>query len=365
MTATVDCVIIGAGVVGLAAGRALALSGQEVLVLDQAPVIGRETSSRNSEVIHAGIHYTTGSLKARLCLAGRELLYAYCPTRGIPHRRIGKIIVATAAAEVHDLEKYRAQALANGVDDLVWLSAGQVAGLEPEVRSAAALLSPSTGIIGSHQYMLALQADLESAGGRVVLDTRVEAVGRARGGFDVRTAAGDHLACSRLVNSAGLQAPGLAARIEGVSPAAIARAWYAKGHYFGLRGRSPFRRLVYPVAEKAGLGIHVTLDLAGVARFGPDVAWTDRIDYSFDAARRGSFVAAVRRYYPALDGSRLQPAYTGIRPRINGPDEPAADFRIDGRARHGVAGLVNLFGIESPGLTASLAIAAEVAALLT
>jgi L-2-hydroxyglutarate oxidase LhgO len=281
------------------------------------------------------------------------------------HRRLGKIIVATSSAEVPVLEKYRAQALANGVDDLVWMSAGQIAGYEPEVRCTAGLLSPSTGILSSHEYMLALQGDIESSGGRVVLNTRVDTVDRRGGQFEVRTGSGDRLSCGRLVNAAGLHAPDFAAAIDGVSAAAIPRAWYAKAHYFSLQGRSPFRRLVYPVAEKAGLGIHVTLDTAGAARFGPDVSWIDHIDYAFDEARRSSFVQSIRRYYPALDAARLQPAYTGIRPKISGPDEPAADFRIDGENRHGVAGLVNLFGIESPGLTASLAIADEVQALLT
>jgi L-2-hydroxyglutarate oxidase LhgO len=336
----------------------------EVLVLDQGPVIGHETSSRNSEVIHAGIYYPSGSLKASLCVAGRERLYAYCSEHGVLHHRLGKIIVATASGEIPVLEKYRAQALANGVEDLIWMSAGQIAGYEPEVRCVAGLLSPSTGILSSHEYMLALQGDIELAGGSVVLNTRVDAVARSGGQFDVRTASGDRVSCRRLVNSAGLHAPDFASAIQGMPAAAIPRAWYAKAHYFSLQGRSPFRRLVYPVAEKAGLGIHVTLDTAGAARFGPDVSWTDRIDYAFDEARRSSFAQSIRRYYPALDDTRLQPAYTGIRPKISGPDEPAADFRIDGESIHGVAGLVNLFGIESPGLTASLAIAERVSALL-
>ncbi len=361
---TVDSIVIGAGVVGLAVARALALGGREVLVLDAGPVIGSETSSRNSEVIHAGIYYPAGSLKARLCVRGRERLYAYCAARGIHHRRVGKLIAATEQADVHTLEKYRAQAIANGVDDLVWLTAGQVLGLEPEVRCVRALLSPSTGIVDSHEYMLALLADIEAARGSLVLKTRVTAVHRAAGGFEVEADGAPAVRCRRLVNSAGLGACELARGIDGLPPATVPNAYYAIGHYFTLQGRSPFRRLVYPVAEKAGLGIHVTLDLAGAARFGPDVKWIDAVDYAFDESRRPAFAAAIRRYYPGLDESKLQPAYTGIRPKIVGPGEPAADFVIQGPSAHGLAGLVNLYGIESPGLTASLAIAEEVVALL-
>ncbi len=360
----VDCVVVGAGVVGLAAARALALAGREVLVLDAGPVIGSQTSSRNSEVIHAGIYYAPGSLKARLCVPGRERLFAYCRERGIAHQRIGKLIVATQTAEMATLAKYKTQATANGVDDLAWLTPGEVAALEPEVSCAGALLSPSTGIINSHEYMLALQGDTEAAGGSVVLNTRVTAVRRHADGFQVDVDGTAAVACRCCVNSAGLQAPDLARHIEGMPPAAIPSAYFAVGHYFTLQGRSPFRRLVYPVAEKAGLGIHVTLDMVGVARFGPDVKWIDRVDYAFDESRRDDFARAIRRYYKGLDAARLQPAYTGIRPKIAGPGEPAADFVIQGEGVHRLAGLVNLFGIESPGLTASLAIADRVVALL-
>jgi L-2-hydroxyglutarate oxidase LhgO len=361
---SVGSIVVGAGVVGLATARALALAGREVLVLDAGPVIGSETSSRNSEVIHAGIYYPTGSLKARLCVAGRERLYRFCAERGIRHRRTGKLIVATDQSEVHALEKYKAQATANGVDDLAWLTAGQVLGLEPEVRCVRALLSPSTGIIDSHEYMLALQADVEAGGGAVVLGTRVTGVRRAGGSFEVEVEGAPAVRCAQLVNSAGLHACALARAIEGLAPAHVPPAHYAIGHYFTLQGKSPFSRLVYPVAEKAGLGIHVTLDLAGAARFGPDVKWIDGIDYAFDESRRAGFATAIRRYWPGLDEARLQPAYTGIRPKISGPGEPAADFVVQGPAVHGVDGLVNLFGIESPGLTASLAIGdAAVAAL--
>jgi L-2-hydroxyglutarate oxidase LhgO len=360
----VDCVVVGAGVVGLAVARALALRGQEVVVLDQGSVIGQETSSRNSEVIHAGIYYPAGSLKARLCVEGRRRLYDYCAARGLLHRRTGKIIVATTAAEVRILEDYRAKALANGVDDLAWLTAGQVAGLEPAVRCVSALASPSTGIVSSHEYMLALQGDIEAARGTVVLNTRVARVGREGALFAVDTGEGQPLGARRLVNAAGLHAPALAGRIEGLPPQHVPRAWFAKGHYYAYQGRSPFSRLVYPVAEKGGLGIHVTLDTAGAARFGPDVTWIDAVDYAFDDSRRGRFAASIRRYFPALDEARLQPAYTGIRPKISGPEEPAADFLLQGPAVHGVPGLLNLYGIESPGLTASLALAERAADLL-
>jgi L-2-hydroxyglutarate oxidase LhgO len=361
---SVDSIVVGAGVVGLAAARALALAGHEVLVLDAGPVIGSETSSRNSEVIHAGIYYPTGSLKARLCVQGRDRLYAYCRERGIRHKRIGKLIVAVAQAEIPTLEKYRSQALANGVDDLAWLTAGQVLGLEPEVRCVRALLSPSTGIIDSHEYLLALRGDVEAAGGSVVLNTRVTAIRRAGGAFEVDADGAPAVRCQHLVNSAGLQAPELARGIEGLAAALVPQPRYAIGHYFTLQGRSPFHRLIYPVAEKAGLGIHVTLDLGGGARFGPDVKWIDRIDYGFDETRRPAFATAIRRYYPGLEESRLQAAYTGIRPKIVGPDEAAADFRVQGAAEHGLPGLVNLYGIESPGLTASLTLADMVVGLL-
>lgn len=361
---SVDCIVIGAGVVGLATARALTLAGREVMVLDAGPVVGSETSSRNSEIIHAGIYYPTGSLKARLCVAGRDRLYAYCAERGVGHQRIGKLIVATTQREVGILEKYRAQANANGVDDLVWLTSGEVAGLEPEVHCVRALFSPSTGIIDSHEYMLALRADIEAAGGEVVLNTRVTGIRPRAGGFEVEVDGAPAVKCRECVNAAGLHAPAVARRVAGVDPALVPAARFAIGHYFTLQGRSPFRHLVYPVAEKSGLGIHVTLDMAGAARFGPDVKWIEEIDYSFDESRRTAFATAIRRYYRGLDEARLQPAYTGIRPKISGPGEPATDFVIQVAAAHGLRGLVNLFGIESPGLTASLAIADQVVSML-
>lgn len=362
MPARVDCIVAGAGAVGLAVGRALALAGREVLVIEREPAFGTGTSSRNSEVIHAGIYYPTDSLKARLCVAGKTALYDYLADRGIPHRRLGKVIVATVEAEVPVLEGYRAQAAANGVNDLQWLDAAELAELEPAVRGVRGLLSPSTGILDTHQYMLVLLGDLEAAGGRLVCNTSVTHVQPINGGLRVVCEGADSttLDCGALVNAAGLHAPALAGRVSGLSPASRPRGWFAKGHYYSLSGKAPFEHLVYPVPDRASLGIHLTLDLAGAARFGPDLSWVDGEDYAFDDSRRPAFLSAIRRYYPGLDESRLQPGYTGIRPKLAGPDAAPVDFRIDGPGEHGVPGLVNLLGIESPGITASLAIAAHV-----
>jgi len=360
---TVDCVVIGAGVIGLAVGRALALQGREPLVLEAAGDIGTETSSRNSEVIHAGIYYPPGSLKARLCVAGRELLYHYCAQMGIAHRRLGKLIVAVTESERPVLAGYLQKARANGVDDLVELGAAEARRLEPAVRCVAARHSPPTGIIDSHAYMLALQGDLENAGGNVVLQTRATRVTRRDDHFLLHVNDGSEpaLACRRLVNAAGLHAQDMAHRIQGLPAARIPARHLARGHYYTLSGKSPFSRLVYPVAEAGGLGIHVTLDLAGTARFGPDVQWIDDIDYRFNPAVREKFAAAVRRYFPDLDEARLRESYTGIRPKLSGPGDPAADFLVQAEAHHGMPALVNLYGIESPGLTASLALADLVA----
>lgn len=359
---TVDCVVVGAGVIGLAVGRALASRGFEVVVVEAANAIGTETSSRNSEVIHAGIYYPVGSLKARLCVAGRQLLYRYCEAKGIRHRRIGKLIVASSDAEIPILEKYLAQARANGVDDLAWVEHSEASELEPHVRCVRALHSPSTGIIDSHEYLLALQGDLEAMGGQVVLNCRVTGIGCRGSVFEISTseASTPAIYCRRLVNAAGLHAQEVARTIKGLPAASIPPRHLARGHYYTLSGKSPFRRLVYPVAETGGLGIHVTLDLAGAARFGPDVQWLDAIDYSFNPDTRGRFAAAIRRYYPQLDDSRLQPSYTGIRPKLSGPGEAATDFVIQGEDTHGIPGLINLYGIESPGLTAALALAEEI-----
>jgi L-2-hydroxyglutarate oxidase LhgO len=366
MTDAVECVVIGAGAVGLAVARALARGGREVLVLEKERWIGSETSSRNSEVIHAGLHYTKGSLKARFCVAGRDRLYAYCAERGIPHKRLGKLTVATKEEELPILEGVWRKAAANGVDDLEWVGGNEARALEPELSCLRAFLSPSTGIIDSHALMLAYQAELEAAGGMAVLRAPVVA-GRVTGrGFALEVGGAEPMAlqCRMLVNSAGVHAPGLARRIAGIPPTSIPRDYYCRGVYFTLSGRSPFRHLIYPVPEPGGLGVHLTLDLAGQARFGPDVEWIEGVDYTVDPRRGERFYGAIRSYWPGLKEGALQPGYAGIRPKISGPGEPAADFLVQGAAEHGVPGLVNLYGIESPGLTASLAIADHVAALL-
>jgi L-2-hydroxyglutarate oxidase LhgO len=355
----VECVVVGAGAIGLACARALALAGREVVVLDRAPTIGFETSSRNSEVIHSGIYYPSGSLKAKTCVAGRERLYAYCRAHGIGHSRLGKLIVAADESEIAGLEKIAAAARANGVDDLEWLGAADARRLEPALCCVAALLSPSTGIIDSHALMLAYQGEAEAAGAVVVLRTPVLS-GRVRNdGFelDIGGAEPGRLRCRYLINAAGLHAPALAAAIDGVPSATVPSTYFCRGVYFTLSGQAPFRRLVYPVPPTHGLGVHLTLDLAGQARFGPDTEWICGIDYAVDPGRGEAFYAAIRSYWPALRDGALQPGYAGIRPKINGPDEPAADFLVQGPEGHGVPGLVNFYGIESPGLTASLALA--------
>ncbi len=352
----VDCVIVGAGVVGLAVGRALATRGLEVIVVERSELIGSETSSRNSEVIHAGIYYPTNSLKARLCVDGKRLLYAYCASHQVPHQRCGKIIVATQEAQLETLAAYQRQALDNGAGELRLLAADEIHELEPEVRAIAGVLSESTGIIDSHALMLSLHGELEHHGGMVAFNTEVEDLVVLSDGIRVTTNALP-LEARWLINCAGLQAPELSKRLT----AEVPRARYALGHYYAYSGKAPFSRLVYPVAAAGGLGVHVTLDLGGQARFGPDVRWIDAVDYTFDDNHRAEFLTAIRRYFPAVDESRLHPSYTGIRPKIVGPGEPAADFRIDGPTQHGVPGFVQLLGIESPGLTASLAIAERVA----
>jgi L-2-hydroxyglutarate oxidase LhgO len=354
-----EAVVVGAGVLGLAIARALALAGREVIVLERASGIGFETSSRNSEVIHGGLYYPQGSLKAIACVEGRQRLYAYCREHGVPYAQLGKLIVATEEAEIPGVEQIEKAARGNGVDNLEWLSADEARRLEPELACVAALLSPSTGIIDSHALMLAYQGEAEEAGAVVAFRSPVLS-GRVRAdGFEL-IVGGDEpttIGCRTLVNAAGLHAPALARAIEGVPPASIPPAYFCRGVYFTLSGRSPFRRLIYPVPMPGGLGVHITLDLAGQARFGPDVEWIDGVDYTVDPHRGDKFYAAVRRYWPALKDGALQPGYAGIRPKISGPDEPAADFFVQGPETHGVPGLVNLYGIESPGLTASLPLA--------
>jgi L-2-hydroxyglutarate oxidase LhgO len=312
-------------------------------------------------VIHAGIYYPRGSLKARLCVAGRQLLYAYCAERGVANRRCGKLIVATSEAQVGQLEGIRQAAAANGVADLRRIEASEALALEPALSCVAALLSPSTGIVDSHAYMLALQGDLENAGGMVVFHSRVTGLTATPQGLHLVAQDGTELLARRIVNAAGLKAPSLAAATGGLPAAHVPQAWYAKGNYFLLAGRAPFSRLIYPVPEPGGLGVHLTLDLGGQAKFGPDVQWVDAPeDLVVDPARGNAFYAEVRKYWPALADGALSPGYAGIRPKIQSPERGAADFVIQGPATHGVPGLVNLFGIESPGLTSSLAIANEV-----
>ncbi len=355
----VEAVVIGAGVVGLACARALAQRGIETLILEQHDRVGMETSSRNSEVIHAGLYYPTGSLKASLCVQGRDQLYAYCAERGIAHHRCGKLMVATTTAQLDTLAHYHAQALANGVTDVVRLTAEEARALEPAVQCVGAMLSPSTGIIDSHGLMFALLGDAEAAGAMLVLRTTVTGGAIDANGIVLHTGGDDAMTLRTrwLINAAGLHAPTLAARLTGFPANKIPPCHYAKGNYYALSGRAPFSRLIYPMPEAAGLGVHLTFDLAGQARFGPDVEWIDAINYDVAPERADCFYAAVRRYWPDLADASLVPAYAGIRPKITAPGEAAADFLIQGPADHGVPGLINLFGIESPGLTASLAIA--------
>lgn len=361
MVDKLDCVVAGAGVVGLAVARALALAGREVIVLEGESQIGMHTSSRNSEVIHAGIYYPENSLKARLCVQGRGMLYRYCETHHVAHERIGKLIVAVEPGEVDTLHFIERQARRNGVNDLRFLDAAEMAALEPNVISHSALLSPSTGIIDTHELMTSFQGEIEEAGGAVLLNSRVSDLSPTGNGLRFRTG-GDAFECMTFVNSAGLWAQELVVDIDRALGRAPTRH-LAKGHYYAYQGKSPFRRLVYPVPVSGGLGIHATLDLGGSTRFGPDVMWIDSIDYKFDDGRKPEFVESIRRYFPDLDEDRLQPSYTGIRPKLAGPGEPAADFLIESDSDHGVTGLINLFGIESPGLTAALAIGEYVAAM--
>jgi L-2-hydroxyglutarate oxidase LhgO len=361
----IECVVVGAGVVGLAAARRLAQSGLEVVVVEAAGDIGTGTSSRNSEVIHAGIYYPAGSLMARMCVAGKRMLYTYCDEHGVPYRRCGKLIVATADNEDEKLASIRSHAAANGVDDLQMLSGADARALEPALNCTGALLSPSTGIVDSHAFMLALRGEIEDAGGALAFHAPLLRAKAVPDGFEVEIG-GDSpmtLQCRLLVNSAGLAAPAIARAIDGMPAGRVPTIYYAKGNYFSCSTRAPFSRLIYPVPEPGGLGVHLTIDLGGQAKFGPDVEWIDEIDYAVDPARAERFYPAIRRYWPTLPDGALMPSYSGIRPKIVPPAVARQDFVIQGPQNHGVAGLVNLFGIDSPGLTSSLAIADEVGRL--
>ncbi len=358
---SLDAVVIGGGVIGLAIARALALRGREVTLLESEFRLGQHTSSRNSEVIHAGIYYPPGSLKARLCVEGKALLYEYAGAAGVEYRKLGKIIVATRDDEVPALEAIRKNAEACGVHDLEWLEAKDVAALEPAVTAVRGLLSPSTGIIDSHSFMSALRRDAVAGGAQIVTSSPVTG-GRVldAGGFELAVGGAEPttVTCRTVVNAAGLWAQNVARSIRGVPSSSIPAQYFAKGHYFTLSGKSPFSHLVYPVPVPGGLGVHVTLDLAGQARFGPDVSWIDGVDYGFEGGREGRFYAAIRAYFPALGDGALVPGHTGIRPKLAGAGAPAQDFVIQGEREHGVPGLINLYGLESPGLTAALAVAA-------
>lgn len=361
----IDCIVIGAGVVGLAVARALALQGREVMVLEAANAIGTGTSSRNSEVIHAGIYYPKGSLKAQLCVRGKQMLYDYCAQRGIGHSRCGKLLVATSQAQVAQLQGIIAKAAANGVNDLVLLSREQALAMEPQLECVAAAHSPSTGIVDSHALMLSLQGDIENAGGMTVLNTDVDHMICRRSAIEVIASDGTELAANTVINAAGLNAPLVASRIKGLDARHVPPTYWAKGNYFTLSGKSPFSRLVYPLPDAAGLGVHLTIDLGGQAKFGPDVQWVESPDdLAVDPSRGNAFYAEVRKYWPGLKDGALQPSYSGIRPKLQGPGAAAGDFVIQGQAIHGVPGLVNLFGIESPGLTSSLAIGEVVSQML-
>ncbi|HEY6135974.1 MAG TPA: NAD(P)/FAD-dependent oxidoreductase [Rubrivivax sp.] len=369
----VDVVVVGAGVVGLACARALALAGLEVLVIEREGAIGTGVSSRNSEVIHAGIYYPRGTLKAQLCVRGRSLLYAYCAELGVEHRRCGKLVVATTADELPKLDAIAAHARANGVIDLQRIGAAEALALEPALACAGALHSPSSGIVDSHGLMTALLGDAENAGALLALRSPLAGAAQADGGWVVRTGGSDpfELATRWLVNCAGLGAQAVAGVMEGYPAAALPRQHLAKGHYFSLAGRVPFSRLIYPTPVDGGLGVHLTLDLGGQAKFGPDVEWLapgttePAIDYAVDPFRQAAFEADIRRYWPALPTGALLPAYSGVRPKLNGPGAAPADFQLLGPADHGCAGVVQLFGIESPGLTSCLALAERVAACVT
>ena len=363
----VDCAVIGAGVIGLAVARAMALQGRDVIVLESEDAIGTQTSARNSEVIHAGIYYPKGSLKARLCVAGKKMLYAYCQDHGINHKRCGKLIVATNDVQSETLNEIMVKAAINGVDDMERLDRKSLLEMEPALNGVAALLSPSTGLIDTHGLMLGYQGDAEAKGAMIAFLSPVTGGEILDSGEILLNTGGGEamsIACSTVINCAGLQAQQIAASIKGMPADHVPETHYAKGNYFTLAGKAPFGHLIYPVPEEGGLGVHLTLDLAGQARFGPDVEWIEEINYDVDPRRGDKFYAAVRSYWPDLKDDALQPGFSGIRPKLLGPGNPASDFVVSGPADHGVQGLVNLFGIESPGITASLGLAGEVQNLL-
>jgi L-2-hydroxyglutarate oxidase LhgO len=356
---SVECLVVGAGVIGLAVARALALAGREVIVVERESGIGSGISSRNSEVVHAGIYYPTGLHKTRLCVDGKAMLYAFCKEFGVAHKRCGKLLVAVNAGEVDKLAVLKAQAEANGVADLIWLSGAEARALEPALIAERALLSPSTGIVDSHAFMLALSGDAEAHGATIAFGTSVLAGRAIKRGLviEIGGPAPMRIAAGMVINAAGLGAQALARSIAGMPTTKIPPLHLAKGNYFSLSGRSPFSRLIYPMPTPGGLGVHLTLDLVGQAKFGPDVEWIDAIEYDVDPRRATSFYAAIRTYWPGLPENALQPAYAGVRPKIARPGGPSTDFFLQTERDHGVAGLINLFGIESPGLTASLALA--------
>jgi L-2-hydroxyglutarate oxidase LhgO len=368
MSEKVDCVVVGAGVIGLAIARSLAKSGREVIVLESENDIGTDTSSRNSEVIHAGIYYQPDSLKARLCVEGKEALYSYCEERGVEHKQLGKLIVASQEKDIATLKKLKTTAETNGIDDMTFLSEQEMKALEPALAGVGALLSPSTGIIDSHGLMLAYQGEAEDLGMVIAFNSPFISATPEKSDERFRIEVGGDtpftLSANILVNSAGLGAQQIASGISGLGPDDIPRRYLLKGSYFSMAAKSPFNRLIYPVPPDASLGVHLTLDLGGQAKFGPDQEWIEEIDYTMDPARADSFYASVRQYFPDLADGALVPAYSGIRPKIQAPGEPVADFAIYGPADHRIPGLVNLFGMESPGLTSSLAIGEYVNSLL-
>jgi L-2-hydroxyglutarate oxidase LhgO len=360
-----DCIVVGAGVIGLACARALAMAGLQTIVLEAESRIGSGVSSRSSEVIHAGLYYAQGSLKATLCVQGRQLLYRYLGERGLPHRRLGKLIVATEDGQLTALADLQRRGLANGVEHLELIDAGQATLLEPGLRCRAAIHSPDTGIVDSHALMLSLYGDLESHGGSIALRSPMQRATRDNAVWQLTTGLDQpyRISCHVLVNAAGLSAQRVAAAIDGYPKDRIPMLRLARGNYFSLTQPSPFGRLIYPLPADGGLGVHLTLDLGGAARFGPDVEWVDRIDFNVDARRADVFYPGIRTYWPGLPDGALQPAYAGIRPKLSGPGEPARDFVIDGPAQHGLPGLIQLFGFESPGLTSSLAVGQRVSQL--